>query len=169
MIPTNRIEVSADSNSLGPAGEVHLQFKIGNVLFHNRFIILNNLQCDIILGLPWQWNYRIGCTWNPEGKHFIIIKNQFLALSLAPHVLRQLAKTKGQCTLQSRSITWISVQTLQNIDTSSLFEISLDRQIPKGIMPLDVLHNITHKQPCELVISLLNMAHRDVKLLKNTV
>ena len=71
--------------------------------------------------------------------------------------------------LQSTSITWISVQTLQNIDTSSLFEISLDRQLPKGIIPLDMLHNISHKQPCDIVIPLLSMAHTDVELLKNTV
>ena len=32
-----------------------------------------------------------------------------------------------------------------------------------------MLHNISHRQPCELVIPLLNMAHTDVKLLKNTV
>ena len=60
VIPNNRKVVSADSDSLGPTSEVHLQFKIGNVVFHDRFIILNNLQCDIILGLPWQWNDRIG-------------------------------------------------------------------------------------------------------------
>ena len=52
VIPTNRKVVSADGNSLGPTGEVHLQFKIGNVVFHDRFVILNNLQCDIIVGLP---------------------------------------------------------------------------------------------------------------------
>ena len=32
-----------------------------------------------------------------------------------------------------------------------------------------MLHNISHKQPCELVMPLLNTAHTDVKLLKNTV
>ena len=54
VIQTNRKVVSADCNSLGPIGEVHIKFKIGNVVFNNRFIILNNLQCDIILRLPWQ-------------------------------------------------------------------------------------------------------------------
>ena len=55
VIPTNRRKVvSADGNSLGPVGEVHIKFKIGNIVFHNRFVILNNLQCDIILRLPWQ-------------------------------------------------------------------------------------------------------------------
>ena len=80
--------------ALGPVGEVHAKFKIGKVVFSNVFIILNNLQCDIILGLPWQQNYRIGCTWNQEGKHFLTIKNKFLALSITPHALKQLVITK---------------------------------------------------------------------------
>ena len=53
MLPTSRKVVSADGDSLGPIGEVHVKFRIGKVVF-NVFIILNNLQCDIILGLPWQ-------------------------------------------------------------------------------------------------------------------
>ena len=32
-----------------------------------------------------------------------------------------------------------------------------------------MLHNISHKEPCEVVIPLLNMAQTDVKLLKSTV
>ena len=76
-------------------GEIHIKLKIGNIVFHDRVIILNNMQHDIILGLPWHWHYRIGCIWNQEGKHLITIKNQFLALSIAPHILQQLARTKG--------------------------------------------------------------------------
>ena len=72
-LPTSRKVVSADGDSLGPIHEVHLKFKIGKVVFNDRFIIVNNLQYDIILGLPWQQNYRICCTWNREGKHFITI------------------------------------------------------------------------------------------------
>ena len=76
LLPTNRKVVSADGESLGPIGEVHLKFKLGKVEFNDVFIILNNLQ-DIILDLPWQHNYRIGCTWNREGKHFLTIKTHF--------------------------------------------------------------------------------------------
>ena len=60
----------------------------------------------MILGLPWQSSYKIGCNWNREGKHFII-KSQFLALSIALHVIQQLAKAKGNT--QHRSVTWITV------------------------------------------------------------
>ena len=45
----------------------------------------------------------------------------------------------------------------------------MDRQLPKGIIPLDVLHSINYKQPQELIIPLLNIANTDIKLLKNTV
>ena len=62
------------------------------------------------LGLPWQSNYKIGCDWNRKGKHFISIKGQFLAHSINQHVMWQLAKTKGQCNIQHRSITWITVK-----------------------------------------------------------
>ena len=50
LLPTNREVVSADSDSLGPIGEVRLKFKVGKIEFNDVFVILNNLQRDIILG-----------------------------------------------------------------------------------------------------------------------
>ena len=127
LLPTNRKVVSANGDSLGPIGEVLVKFKLGRVEFNGIFVIWNNMQWGIILGLPWQCNYRIGCTWNREGKHFLTIKNKFLALSITPQASKQLVITKGQCTLQGRSVTWISVKTPRNIQVNSLFEITLDR------------------------------------------
>ena len=169
VIPMNRKVVLADSNSLGPIGEVHLKFQLGKVVFHDRFIILNTLKQDMILGLPWQINYKIGCHWNREGKHFITIKSQFVSLSIALHAIQQLAKTNGQCHIQHRSLTWITVKTSQNLNNNCLYKITLDRKLPMGIIPLDVTHNLNHKQPGELVVPLLNVAHTDVKLHKNTM
>ena len=71
--------------------------------------------------------------------------------------------------LQSSSITWIFIKTPRNLDINSLFEISLDRQLLNGLIPLDVLHSIKNKQPQEMIILLLNTVNTDVKLLKNTV
>ena len=169
LLPTTRKVVSADSNSLGPISEVHLKFKVGKIDFNDVFVILINLQRDIIHGLPWQHNYRIGCMWNREDKHLLTIKSKFLALSLTLQSPNQLIKTKGQCTLQSRSITWISVKTPQNIQANNLLEITFDRQLPKGLIPLDVLHSINHKQPQDMLILLLNIMNTVVKLPKNTV
>ena len=81
---------------------------------------------------------------------------------------RQLAITKGLYTLQSRSITWISVKTLKNLDINSLFKIDLDRQLPNGLISLDVLHDIKSKQPQELIIPLLNTANTDIKFSKKS-
>ena len=94
LLPTNRKVVSAESNSLGPVSEVHLKFKVGKIDFNDVFVILNNLQRNIILSLPWQHNYRIGCTWNREGKHFLTIKNKFLDLSITSQLPEQLVKSK---------------------------------------------------------------------------
>ena len=82
---------------------------------------------------------------------------------------KQLAKTKGQCTLQGRSITWISVEMPRNIQVNNLLKVTLDRQLPKGLIPLDVLHNIEHKQPQEMLIPLLNVINSVVKCLQNTI
>ena len=71
--------------------------------------------------------------------------------------------------MQSRSITWISVKTPRNLDINSLFEITLDRQLPSDLITLDVLHNVKNKQPQEMIIPLLNTVNSDVKLPKNTV
>ena len=133
------------------------------------FVILNNLQRDIILRLPWQCNYRIGCTWNREGKHLLTSKNKFLALSLTLQSPNQLIKTKGHCILQSRSITWISVKTPRNIQANNLLEVTFNRQLPKGLIPLDVLHSIEHKLSQKMLILLLNVMNTVIKLSKNTI
>ena len=73
---------------------------------------------------------------------------------------------KGQCHIQHRSITWITVKTPQNLNNNSLYKINSDRKLPAGIIPLYVIHNLTHKQLGELVIPLLNVGHTDIKLLK---
>ena len=121
LLPSNRKVVSADGDSLGPIGEVHVKFKLGKVEFNDAFVILNNLQWDIILSLLWQSNYRIGYTWNREGKPFLTIKNKFLALSITPEASKQLVITKSQSTLQGRSITWILVKNTKKY-TSKQFD-----------------------------------------------
>ena len=71
--------------------------------------------------------------------------------------------------LQGRSITWILVKTPRNLEINSLFKITLDRQLPKGLIPLDVLHNTQNKQPQEMLVPLLNTVNSVVKLPKNTL
>ena len=71
--------------------------------------------------------------------------------------------------MQGKSITWISVKSPRNIQVNSLLEITLDRQLPIGLIPLHILHNIQHRQPQEMLIPLLNIMNSVVKLPKNTI
>ena len=80
-----------------------------------------------------------------------------------------MAITKGQCTIPGRSITWISIKTPRSTKANTLLEITSDRQLPKGLIPLDVLHNIQHKQLQEMLIPILNTSTCVVKLPKNTI
>ena len=41
-------------------------------------------------------------------------------------MIKQIAKTKGQCSIQNRSIIWITVKTPPNINSNSIYEIQLD-------------------------------------------
>ena len=76
---------------------------------------------------------------------------------------------KGQYTMQGRSVTWITVKSPPHLNHDSLHEIQFNRQLPSGIVPLDITHNINHKHPRELLIPLLNISHKDVKIPKNTI
>ena len=44
LLPTNKKVVSADGDSLGPIGQVHIKFKVGKIKFDDIFFILDNLQ-----------------------------------------------------------------------------------------------------------------------------
>ena len=52
---------------------------------------------------------------------------------------------------------------------TTLLEITPDRQLPKGLIPLHILHNIHHKQLQEMLIPILNTSTYIVKLPKNTI
>ena len=66
-------------------------------------------------------------------------------------------------------MTWITIKTPQNLNNNGLCKINLDRKLPEGIIPLDVIDNLNHKQPGELVVPLLHVGHADVELPKNTI
>ena len=50
-----------------------------------------------------------------------------------------------------------------------LLKITSDRQLLKGLIPLDILHNIQHKQLQEMLIPILNTSTCVDKLPKNTI
>ena len=62
-------------------GQCDLIFGLGNKQFTDRLIVLQDLHRNIILGLNWQCNYRIGCNWNVNGQQYITHNNDILCTS----------------------------------------------------------------------------------------
>ena len=56
-----------------------------------------------------------------------------------------------------------------HINNNSIHKIQFDRKLPPGIIPLDIIHNLNHKHPSELIIPLLNISNKEVKIPKNTI
>ena len=72
---------SASGANLGPVGQCNLTFRLGNTLFTDRFIVLQDVHRNVILGINFQCNYRIGCNRNVNGQQYITHNNRFLCTS----------------------------------------------------------------------------------------
>ena len=80
--------------------------------------------------------------------------------------MSQLAETKGQCSIQNRSITWIMVKPPPNINSNNVYKMQLDRKLTPGILLLDITHILNHKHPSELLIPLHNISNKEIKIPK---
>ena len=78
-------------------------------------------------------------------------------------------KIKGKVTLPPMSISVVGVKVLEVPDINNLYELNLILfQLPKGVIPLDVLHRIDHKTPKNLTIPILNTNNTTCSLTKNS-
>ena len=67
-------------------------------------------------------------------------------------------KTKGKVKLLPTSISVIEVRPLEIPDPSNIYELDCNTfHLPKGVVPLDVMHYVDHKTPKTLNISILNI------------
>ena len=71
--------------------------------------------------------------------------------------------------MQARSVIWISVKSPLYLDNGSLHEGEFNRQLPSGLIPLDITDKLNHKYPIELLIPLLNISDKKAKVPKNTI
>ena len=53
-----------------PIHQCDFMFHLGNKCFTDRFTVLQDPQRNLILGLNWHFNYRIGCKWNVNGQQY---------------------------------------------------------------------------------------------------
>ena len=71
--------------------------------------------------------------------------------------------------LPPMSILVAGIKPPEAPDVNNLYELNFDTfQIPKGVIPLDVLHRIDHKTPGNLTIPILNTNNTTCTLTKSS-
>ena len=75
--------MSASGPNLGPVGQCHLTFKLCNKCFTDKFIVLKDLQRNLILVLNWQYSYKIGCNGSINGHQYITYNIKYIQVGPA--------------------------------------------------------------------------------------
>ena len=145
--------MSASGANLGPIGQCDLTFWLGNRYFMDRFIILQDLWRNLILGLHWQCNYRIGRNWNVNGQQYIT--HNSICTSTVSSKQEPIKQNWGALQFPPRSTSVIAVQTPTELNTKHIYQLNASEDLPSGIIPLAVDHRIDHKYPKLLNIPLL--------------
>ena len=159
----------AGGEALVPVGECIIQLHIGKKIFRDRAMAIENLKCNYILGQVLHKTNRFGSSYLTTGIHYITVNGEMMVQAISQTVNSPLLKTKGKVTLppSSNSIVGIKTPIIQN--TNILYELNVDTfQLPKGIIPLDVLHRVDHKTPQSLNIPILNTNNSPCSITKNS-
>ena len=96
--------------NLGPIGQCHPTFKLGNKYFTDKFIVLKDLQRRLILELNWQSNYKIDHNWNLNGPQYITYNNNNIGVSMPSTGTKPIIHSAGVFYLQPRSVSAITVK-----------------------------------------------------------
>ena len=113
--------MSASGANLGPVGQCDFLFWLGNKYFMDRFIVLQDLQRNLILGLNRQCNYRNGCNWNVNGQQYITHNITFLCVSVTPSRQEPIIQNAGALQLPPRSICKIAIWAPTKLDKKNIF------------------------------------------------
>ena len=161
--------MSASGANLGPKGQCDLTFRLGSKQHTDRFMVLQDLHRNIIVGLNWQCSVRIGCNWNVNGQQYITHNNKFLCTSTASSNMEPIVQNSGALILQPRTISVISGQAPTKVNTKYLYQLYATDDLPSGIIPLAVEHKIDHRYPRLLKIPLFNTKHNAVHIPRKTI
>ena len=139
-----------------PKGKCFLQIKIGKQTFRGRVVIVNNLNCNYIIGTMMQRLYCVATGFSVTGRYFLSVNWQMVAQSIPTLTVAPIIENKGKINLSPHVITVVSVKIPTNINTSQIYKINYKFPLPCSIIPIDVVHKFDNKVPHELKISILN-------------
>ena len=131
--------------TLIPVGECFIWVQIGNEMFRDRVIVIENLKRDYIVGQILCRDNRCGTGYSTNGRHYIILNGEMTAQSYLQSTTNPILKTKGKIKLLPSSISVIEVRTPEIPDPNNIYVHFSTFQLPKRVIPLDVMHHVDHK------------------------
>ena len=157
LIPCNRSIAATGGKTLRPVGECFIHLQIGERVFRNWVVVIDNLRNKYILGQVLHRSYWFSTSYSTTGKHYITINGQVIAQSILQPLDYPIVKTKGRITLPPVSVSTIEVKTLKLTNTINLYKMNaVTAQLPEGMILLDALYRVDHKTLQHLNILVLN-------------
>ena len=146
LITCNRSVSGAVGGALIPVEECFISVQIGNKEFRARVIVIKNLKRDYILGQVLKRDKRFGISYSTNGRNYITVNREMLAQSYLQLTTNPILKSKDKNKLLPSSISVVVVRTLEIPDPNNIYELHFNTfQLPKGVIPLDVMHCMDHK------------------------
>ena len=100
---------------------------------------------------------RFGMGYSTNGRHYITLNREMLVQRCSQLTTNPILKTKGKLKLLSYSISVIEVRTPEIPEPSNIYKLDFSTfLLPKGVIPLDVMHCMDHKTPKTLKVPILN-------------
>ena len=153
LIKCNRSVSEAGGGVFIPVEECFISVQIGNKVFRDRVIVIENLKKDYILGQVLHRDNRFGTGYSTNGRHYITLIGEILAKSCSQLTTNPILNTKGKNKLLTSSISVIEARTLEIPDPTNIYILDFDTfQLPKGVIPFDVMYCMDHKMPQTLKI-----------------
>ena len=136
----------------------YLTLKLGNKYFTDKFIVLQDLQRNLILGIRWQFNYKIGCNWNISGHHYMTHNNSYLCISIPSKATKTYSLKCSSVLLTTQECVNHHSPSTNKFKTTAHYELSTSDDLPLGLIHVTVNYRINHKYLKLLSIPILNMA-----------
>ena len=73
-------------------------------MFRDRVVIVNNLNCDYIIGTVIQTSYHVATGFSITGRNFLSVNGQMIAQSIPTPAIEPIIKNKGKIKLSPHSI-----------------------------------------------------------------
>ena len=90
----------------------------------DKFIILLDSHRDVILGLNWQFNYKIGSNFKINGHHYMTHNSNYLCTSIPLEVTKHIIQNEGAFSLQSRCVSIITVQAPTELKSQHMYMLT---------------------------------------------